>query len=197
MRRVLLALALCAFGVHGAAAQAVMPGTAAKAAAHKAADATSEHVAAEQRTGEPQTKQAAKPNAPAPAAAAGQHQLTVEAPSEIGAASAIIMREAFVYRPEGRRDPFISLLSTSELRPTMSDLKLSSIIFDASGRHSLAILRDIGTTEQYRVTTGSVLGRMRVAAIRPRVIVFSIDEFGMNRQDSLMLGDPTKARLIK
>jgi len=56
-------------------------------------------------------------------------------------------------------------------------------------------MRDVGTNEQYRVGTGAVLGRMRVTAIRPKVIVFTIDEFGTNRQDSLVLGDTTKARV--
>ncbi len=77
----------------------------------------------------------------------------------------------------------------------MSDLKLTTIIFDVTGRHSLAVMRDVGTNEQYRVGTGAVLGRMRVTAIRPKVIVFTIDEFGTNRQDSLVLGDTTKARV--
>ena len=58
----------------------------------------------------------------------------------------------------------------------------------------VAVLRDIGTNTQYRVTLGSTLGRMRVALIKPRVVIFSIEEFGLNRQDSLVLRDTTKAR---
>ena len=92
-----------------------------------------------------------------------------------------------------RRDPFVSLLLTNELRPTMSDLRLTGILFDPNG-HSVATLRDIGTNTQYRVATGSVLGRMRVSSIRLKTVVFTIDEFGMNRQDSLVLGDSTKVR---
>ncbi len=105
-----------------------------------------------------------------------------------------ILREAFGYAPDGRRDPFVSLLTTNELRPTMSDLRLTGILYDHGGLHSVATLRDITTNAQYRVTTGSTLGRMRVSAIRVKTVVFTIDEFGTTRRDSLVLGDSTKAR---
>ena len=38
------------------------------------------------------------------------------------------------------------------------------------------------------------LGRMRVANIKPKAIIFTIEEFGFNRQDSLLLGDTTRVR---
>jgi hypothetical protein len=105
-----------------------------------------------------------------------------------------IMRESYEYSREGRRDPFVSLLTTNELRPTMSDLRLTGILFDHSGRNSVATLRDLTTNVQYRVTAGSALGRMRVSAIRVKTVVFTIDEFGTTRKDSLVLGDSTKVR---
>jgi hypothetical protein len=106
-----------------------------------------------------------------------------------------IMRESYDYSSSGRRDPFVSLLSTNELRPSMSDLRLTGILFDHAGGHSVATLRDIGTNAQYRVTIGSALGRMRVSAIRLKTVLFTIEEFGSSRQDSLVLGDSTKARV--
>ena len=99
-----------------------------------------------------------------------------------------------MYDADGRRDPFNSLLTTNELRPAISDLRLTGVLYDHTGRHSVATLRDIGTNAQYRVTTGSTLGRMRVATIRYTTVVFTIDEFGTTRQDSLILRDTTKAR---
>jgi hypothetical protein len=39
------------------------------------------------------------------------------------------------------------------------------------------------------------LGRMRVAQIKPRGVIFTIDEFGLSRQDSLMLQDNDRARI--
>jgi hypothetical protein len=38
------------------------------------------------------------------------------------------------------------------------------------------------------------LGRLRVALIKRRSVIFNIEEFGLNRQDSLILGDTTKVR---
>ena len=105
-----------------------------------------------------------------------------------------IYRESFEYGADGRRDPFNSLLTTNELRPAISDLRLTGVLYDHTGRHSVATLRDIGTNAQYRVTTGSTLGRMRVSNIRYTTVVFTIDEFGTTRQDSLILRDTTKAR---
>ncbi len=109
-------------------------------------------------------------------------------------AQGIIMREAFEYGSAGRRDPFVSLLASGELRPAISDLNLMGILYDESGRHPIAIFRDRVSNAQYRVTNGQQLGRMRVARIKPKVVVFTIEEFGMSRQDSLVLGDTTKAR---
>ena len=122
----------------------------------------------------------------APAAAAVAPEVPKKPP--------VIMREAFDYDNAGRRDPFYSLLPTAELRPTVSDLRLVGILYDESGRRPIAIMRDVSLGTQYRVTTGMTLGRMRVALIKRRAVIFSIEEFGLNRQDSLVLGDSTKAR---
>jgi hypothetical protein len=123
-----------------------------------------------------------------------QDALNIHAASDTSAMPVEIMREVYQYDRDARRDPFNSLLNTSELRPTMSDLRLTTIIYDATGRHSLAVLRNILTNEQYRVAPGATLGRMQVTSIRPKSIFFTIDEFGTNRQDSLVLTDPTKVR---
>jgi hypothetical protein len=106
---------------------------------------------------------------------------------------AVVMRESFDYTRDTRRDPFVSLMTTSDLRPTLTDLRLTGILYDLSGRRPVAILRDIAGG-QWRVTTGMTLGRMRVAQIKPKTIIFTIEEFGFNRQDSLILGDTTRVR---
>lgn len=103
-------------------------------------------------------------------------------------------REVYSYSAQGRRDPFQSLMATGELRPLISELRLVAIAYDATGGGSVAVLRDIGTNEQYRVRAGQQLGRMRVAAIQPKKVVFTIEEFGFSRQESLALGDLTNAR---
>ena len=106
-----------------------------------------------------------------------------------------VTREVFAYEPDGRRDPFYSLILTEDLRPLLSDLRLVGVLYEASGRRSVAIMRDILTNAQYRVNAGMTLGRMRVAQIKPRAVIFTIDEFGLSRQDSLVLVDSSKVRI--
>lgn len=122
--------------------------------------------------------QATRP-APASAAAPAPHELT-------------IYREVFEYDAGGRRDPFASLLGTSDLRPLLIDLRLAAIAYDPNGRNSVAVLRDLTSKEQYRVKVGQTLGRMRVAAIQPRSVTFTIQEFGLSRQETLTMNDTTR-----
>jgi hypothetical protein len=136
---------------------------------------------------------------PAPAhAAPSQGTQVVQQGAPKSAASnnsveAPVMRESFDYSRDTRRDPFVSLMTTSDLRPTLTDLRLTGILYDLSGRRPVAILRDIAGG-QWRVTTGMTLGRMRVTQIKPKTIIFTIEEFGFNRQDSLILGDTSRVR---
>lgn len=98
-----------------------------------------------------------------------------------------LMREVFSYEGGGR-DPFVSLLKSGDVRPLLSDMKLVSVLFD--GRYparSVAVLRDITNKRIYRAKTGDVLGRLRVTQIRPREVVFTVQEFGYERQETLAL----------
>jgi type II secretory pathway pseudopilin PulG len=128
----------------------------------------------------PAPRQAGAPSKPAPIALVAAPQVT---------------REIFAYADGGRRDPFFSLILTEDLRPLLSDIKLVGVLYEPSGRRSVAIFRDVVTNAQYRVQTGMPLGRMRVAQIKPKGVIFTIDEFGLSRQDSLMLADSLKARI--
>jgi hypothetical protein len=105
-----------------------------------------------------------------------------------------IMREVFQYNIQGRRDPFFSLMSTGDLRPMLSDLRLTTILYDLSGRRPVAVMNDVSTGQQHRVTTGMMLGRMRVTRITPRKVYFAIEEFGFSRADSLVLADKPQTR---
>ena len=114
--------------------------------------------------------------------------------SERGGKNEIALtREIFSYNADGRRDPFVSLIESGELRPMVSDLRLVVVIYDPAGR-SVAILRDVSTKEQYRVKTGQTLGRMRVARIDAKSVTFTLEEFGYSRQETLALNDSTRAR---
>lgn len=114
--------------------------------------------------------------------------------ASVKAGGVALERESFEYARSGRRDPFVSLMTTGELRPLVSDLRLSGVTFGSNGRGSVAVLRDINTKDQYRVRVGQSLGRMRVASITPRAVVFTIEEFGYSRQETLPLLDSNKER---
>ncbi len=108
-----------------------------------------------------------------------------------------LQRETFAYNGGGRRDPYKSLMSSSDVRPLLSDLRLTAVAFDpvGPGSNSVAILRDSYSKQQYRVRVGQQLGRLRVAAIRQKAVQFTIEEFGFNRQETLPLSsDTTKVR---
>ena len=132
-------------------------------------------------------------SAPAPARAASANMPPLPAATDT-APRVLINRELFQYEGDGRRDPFISLLTTSDLRPLLSDLKLVAIAFDPNGRTSVAVMRDLTSKEQYKVRVGQTLGRMRVAAIQEKAVIFTIEEFGFSRQEMLAMIDSTKTR---
>ncbi len=106
----------------------------------------------------------------------------------------LINRETFNYDAAGHRDPFVSLMNTSELRPLLTELKLVAVAYDPVGGNSVAVLRDLTSKEQYRVRVGQQLGRMRVAAIHEKEVVFTIEEFGYSRQETLNMVDTTRVR---
>jgi hypothetical protein len=111
------------------------------------------------------------------------------APRQDSASAATSLnREVFAYEGGGR-DPFMSLLKSGDVRPLISDLKLTTIVYDGRlAARSVAVLRDITNRRIYRVKTGDIIGRLKVTQIRPREIVFTVQEFGFERQETLTLG---------
>ena len=110
------------------------------------------------------------------------------------AGKVVLRREVFAYEPSGRRDPFVTLMTVGELRPMISDLAISGILIDPTGRNSVAVLRDVSSKEQYRVKVGQQLGRMRVARIAQKSVTFTIEEFGYSRQQELAMDETNQAR---
>ena len=129
----------------------------------------------------PDPRKPAVPAAPVPAVDSGPKVL--------------INREVFSYDGDGRRDPFVSLLTTSDLKPLLTDLKLVGVAYDPRGQNSVAVLRDITSKEQYKVRVGQTLGRMRVAAIQPKAVIFTIEEFGYSRQELLPIAPPDSSKM--
>jgi hypothetical protein len=98
-----------------------------------------------------------------------------------------LVREVFAYEGGGR-DPFMSLLRSGDVRPLLSDLKLTTVVYDGRfATRSVAVLRDITNRRLYRVKTGDIIGRLKVTQIRPREVVFTVQEFGFERQETLSL----------
>ena len=101
--------------------------------------------------------------------------------------AASLIREVFAYEGGGR-DPFMSLLRSGDVRPLISDLKLTTVVYDGRfASRSVAVLRDITNRRIYRVKTGDIIGRLKVTQIRPREVVFTVQEFGFERQETLSL----------
>ena len=122
----------------------------------------------------------------APAGGAAQQRDTTARPDSAPPVTSLV-REVFAYEGGGR-DPFMSLLRSGDVRPLLSDLKLTTIVYD--GRfavRSVAVLRDITNRRIYRVKTGDIIGRLKVTQIRPREVVFTVQEFGFERQETLSL----------
>ncbi len=142
---------------------------------------------------------AAKPAAPKATVADPKKPaaLPLPAPAADTMPRVLINREVFQYDDNGRRDPFVSLMTTGDLRPLLADLKLVGVAYDPRGQNSVAVLRDITSKDQYRVKVGQTIGRMRVAAIQPKAVIFTIEEFGYSRQELLPIAPPdsTKMRL--
>ncbi len=57
----------------------------------------------------------------------------------------------------------------------------------AAAAKSVAVLRDVTNSKVYRVKPGNIIGRLKATTIRPREIVFTVQEFGFERQESLQL----------
>ncbi|MGZ8412543.1 MAG: hypothetical protein ACXW61_03735 [Gemmatirosa sp.] len=153
-------------------------------------------VVATSATAAPVTPSAAKRDSAAPIdSAAPAEEVRAVARRDTTPAMATIEREVFAYAGSGRRDPFRALIATSVIRPMPNELRLVAVVYDPRGAGSVAILRDSTTHKQHRVRTGQLLGRMRVAQIRPKHVVFTIEELGFSRQEILGLKDSTATRL--
>lgn len=163
---------------------AVLASGASAQAAAQAAAKTNPNTAAKPAAPKPSTPAPANAKVPAPAP-----------PRADTTPRVLINREIFQYDGDGRRDPFVSLLTTSDLRPLLSDLRLVAVAFDPRGRNSVAVLRDPTSKSQYRVKVGQTIGRMRVAAIQEKAVIFTIEEFGYSRQELLPIQPPDSSKM--
>lgn len=98
-----------------------------------------------------------------------------------------VMRETFAYAG-GTRDPFASLLNNSSTGPEIADLDLVGVYQDLrNSSNSIVVLREKTTAKRHKMRVGDQLGRARLVQIRPRDAVFTIRDFGFERQETLSL----------
>jgi len=96
-------------------------------------------------------------------------------------------RETFAYSGS-IRDPFNSLLNMAKSGPEVADLQLVGIYQNVrvpSG--SVAVFREKEGGKRHKLRAGDQLGRSRVVQIRERDVVFMIEDFGFERQETLSL----------
>jgi len=93
-------------------------------------------------------------------------------------------REVYSYPSGPRRDPYMALVGKNDAGPMFDDLRLRGIIYSPSG-NSLVMLSDGKKT--YRAHRGEMVGNARVVEISPTRVIFSVDNFGVWRQQSLEL----------
>ncbi len=137
---------------------------------------------------------AIEPGSRAPAAVpAGQTDPTIQAQDAAWADSVRrakemeMSRETFAYSGS-TRDPFNSLLNMAKSGPEVADLQLVGIYQNLrSPRGSVAVFREKDGGKRHKLRAGDQLGRSRLLQIRERDVVFMIEDFGFERQETLSL----------
>jgi hypothetical protein len=98
-----------------------------------------------------------------------------------------VMRETFAYTG-GTRDPFNSLINLADAGPEIGDLELVGVYQNLqSPSSSIVVLREKVSAKRHKLRVGDQVGRARLMLIRPRDAVFTIQDFGYERQETLSL----------
>jgi hypothetical protein len=112
---------------------------------------------------------------------------TAGAPVTGEAQNTALGRESFSYTG-GSRDPFISLLASAKVGPELPDLLLVAIYYDTRNPGlSVIVMREKAGARKYSLKPGDRLGRMQLREVRPKDAVFTIDDFGTERQTTVSL----------
>jgi hypothetical protein len=99
-----------------------------------------------------------------------------------------VLRETFAYAG-GTRDPFNSLINQGKNGPEISDLDLVGVYMDLrTPSNNVVVLREKRADgKRHKMRVGDQLGRSRLTQIRARDAVFTIQDFGFDRQETLSL----------
>jgi hypothetical protein len=99
-----------------------------------------------------------------------------------------VLRETFAYAG-GTRDPFNSLINQGKNGPEIGDLDLVGVYLDLrTPSNNVVVLREKRADgKRHKMRVGDQLGRSRLTQIRARDAVFTIQDFGFDRQETLSL----------
>jgi hypothetical protein len=97
----------------------------------------------------------------------------------------IFEREVYAYPGRARRDPFMPLTGQNA-GPLFSDLRLRVILYSENPSQSIVAVSD-AANKQYRLRRGDSVGNATVVDIGPTRVVFSVNDFGIRRQEVLDL----------
>jgi hypothetical protein len=129
----------------------------------------------------------AMPPAAQPDLSAAQGQDPAYADSVQKAKEMEMSRETFAYSGAAR-DPFSSLLNMAKNGPELADLQLVGIYQNLrTPAASIAVFREKDGGKRHKLRAGDQLGRSRLVQIRDRDVVFMIEDFGFERQETLSL----------
>jgi hypothetical protein len=137
----------------------------------------------------------ATPVQPAPAVASSTPDAaTAPAPDSVRWADSVnkakeieMSRETFSYGGAAR-DPFNSLLNMAKSGPELADLQLVGIYQNLRRPEgSVAVFREKEGGKRHKLHAGDQVGRSRLVQIRDRDVVFMIEDFGFERQETLSL----------
>jgi hypothetical protein len=125
---------------------------------------------------------AAQPN---PGAARGQDPAYADSVQK--AKEMEMSRETFAYSGAAR-DPFSSLLNMAKNGPELADLQLVGIYQNLrTPAASVSVFREKDGGKRHKLRAGDQIGRSRLVQIRDRDVVFTIEDFGFERQETLSL----------
>jgi hypothetical protein len=133
------------------------------------------------------------PATPAPAAAAPA-SMPAPVAQDTAAADSVrkgnemdMSRETFAYSGAAR-DPFNSLLNMAKTGPELADLQLVGIYQNLRAPSaSVAVFREKDGGKRHKLRAGDQVGRSRLVQIHEREVVFIVEDFGFERQETLSL----------
>jgi hypothetical protein len=153
---------------------------------HPAAPAPTASAAPAPEMAQPAPAAAAQPSAAMPAVDSSMANAGAQDSAQ-KAKDLELSRETFAYSGAAR-DPFNSLLNMAKNGPELADLQLVGIYQNLRAPSgSIAVFREKDGGKRHKLRAGDQVGRSRLVQIRERDVVFTIEDFGFERQETLSL----------